>query len=38
VAAGYVTVHTFATVASGEAAPEEAAKEAERQAQRYYNS
>lgn len=38
VAANYLTVHMFAAVASGEATPEEAAREAERQAQRYYKS
>ena len=36
VAANYVTVHMFAAVAAGQATPEEAAKEAERQAKRYY--
>jgi multiple sugar transport system substrate-binding protein len=36
VAANYVTVHMFASVASGQSTPEEAAAEAERQARRYY--
>ena len=36
VAALYVTVHMFAAVAAGDATPEEAALEAERQARRYF--
>ena len=38
IAANYVTVHMFAAVASGQATPEEAASEAERQARRYYKA
>jgi multiple sugar transport system substrate-binding protein len=38
IAANYVTVHMFAAVVSGQATPEEAAKEAERQAKRYYKA
>ena len=34
----YVLVHMFAAVASGQATPEEAAKEAERRAQHYYKA
>jgi multiple sugar transport system substrate-binding protein len=37
-AANYVTVHMFAAVASGQATPEEAAREAERQAKHYYKA
>ncbi len=36
VAANYLTVHMFASVASGDATPEEAAQEAELQARRYF--
>jgi multiple sugar transport system substrate-binding protein len=38
IAANYVTVHMFAAVAAGQATPEEAASEAERQAKRYYKA
>ncbi|MBV9653730.1 MAG: extracellular solute-binding protein, partial [Acetobacteraceae bacterium] len=38
IAANYVTVHMFAAVASGQATPEEAAAEAERQARRYHKT
>jgi multiple sugar transport system substrate-binding protein len=38
VSANYVNVHMFAAVSSGQATPEEAAKEAERQAKRYYKA
>jgi len=37
-AANYVTVHMFASVASGQTTPEDAAQEAERQAKRYYKT
>ncbi|MBV8589650.1 MAG: carbohydrate ABC transporter substrate-binding protein, partial [Acetobacteraceae bacterium] len=38
IAANYVTVHMFAAVASGQATPEDAASEAERQMKRYYKA
>jgi multiple sugar transport system substrate-binding protein len=38
VAANYLTVHMFAAVVSDQATPEEAAREAERQARRYYKT
>jgi multiple sugar transport system substrate-binding protein len=38
ITANYVSVHMFAAVASGQATPEEAAREGERQARRYYKS
>jgi multiple sugar transport system substrate-binding protein len=38
VSANYVNVHMFAAVSSGQATPEEAMKEAERQAKRYYKA
>ena len=38
VTADYVNVQMFAAVASGEASPEDAVKEAERRAKRYYKA